>query len=206
MNEQKAKRKTQPRRGALFGAASCGAGVRGIQDANRPAGASADRHRHAARRWQCQQRAFTGVLAVHGERSRVDIKGHHYARPEHPGRSRAHIPNTAGPSAKSNKLVCRHMGAVDSPSRYGLWAPSIAARRVHKMACLKQIVLPDYRAKAHPYRTDYRARAGSPRTDYRSCYAKKRRFLGPIIGLLLDMPSVVTISYPQSNGESYAIC
>ena len=62
------------------------------------------------------------------------------------------------------------------------------------MVTLKQFVLPDYRAHSYTYRTDYRAGEGVSRPDYRSYARQKLSFLGPIIGHLLDMPSVVLLS------------
>lgn len=202
MNGHRTERQTQSRWGSILSVASCGFGVGGFQNTEWPASPAVDRHSHAAEHGQRQQRALTSVLAVHDRRAWLDFKGHHYARPEHPGRPWADISHTARTPAKPNQLVCRDMGTTALPLRHGLRSAVFATRRVRQMVCLKQIALPDYRAKRHPYRPDYRAGRRNRRPDYRSCYGKSQRFLGPIIGLLLALPSVVVRSRQLSVVQS----
>src|SRR5690606_26968110 len=112
--------------------------------------------------------------------------GHDYARPEHPRGPWTDIPHATGQVTESHQLVCSYVGAVDPSPRHGLWTAIFAPRRVCKMGSLKRTILPDYRAKEHPYRTDYRASMRAHKTDNRSYCEQNRHFPGPIIGHLLD--------------------
>lgn len=190
MNDQITQLQAQPRWGAILSAAPCGYGVRGFQIPHGPANQIVNRYSPAIKCWQCQQRAFTSLLALSVRGSRVDVQRHHHARLAGPTGAGAHLLYAAGAIPQNHELVRRDLGAITSSSRYGLRSSVLATRRVRTLARKNYPPLPENRTYEYLHRTENRTREANLRTENRTYGGRKRNILGPISVHLLDMPSV----------------
>lgn len=195
MNGQSTERQAQPRRGAVPCVASCRNGVGRVQVVNRASDQTVDRHSHAIKRWQCQQRALTGILAVSISGSGMDFQGHCKTRPGRTARARADLLHQTRQLSQNYKLVCRDLGTTTALSRNGLWCSGIAARRVLTVARRNYTLLYGNRAYEATHRPENRTRERNHRPENRTYGGRNHHSLGPISVHLLDKPSV----WPKSK-------
>lgn len=195
MNGQSTERQAQPRRGAVPCVTSCRNGVGRVQVVNRASDQTVDRHSHAIKRWQCQQRALTGILAVPVRGSRVDLQEHRQTILECPAGAWADLLHQTRKLSQNYKLVCRDLGTTTTPSRNGLWCSGIAARRVLTVARRNYTLLYGNGAYECLHRPQNRTRERNHRPQKRTYGGRNRHFLGPKIVHLLDKPSV----WPKSK-------
>lgn len=199
MNGQSTERTAQPRRGAILSTAACRDGVGRFQVVNGTPDQTTDRHGHAAKRGQRQQRTVAGVLAVSVRGSGVDIQEHHKTRPGRLAGARADLLHQARRISQKHQLVCRDMDTVTPPSRNGLRAPVFAAWRVLTLAGANYIALPQNRTYECPHRPQNRTRERDHRPQNRTYGERNRSFIGPKTVHLLDMPSVGAFFRGQSK-------